>query len=447
MPRNGSGQYNLVYDWNDDKANGIKVLASRMQGQDEDIGTAITGSLASDGQTPLTGDLDFNNNKATDLSDGSDLGDSVNVSQVQTGEVQYYGVSSTISGGTDGEDYDIPAFATLLAYPVYTRFSFTCHFTCIDDPVARLDALATKTLVKSDGADGYSALEEGDMIADKEYIAVYNEDIDNTQIIIENPELPSDAQKATTTSFGQSYLSNRITISSGTDADHDIDFSAGNFQFDDGSGQAVSSALTKSIDSTWAEGNNQGGLDTGSVANDTTYYMLAIYNPTSQTADFLFSTSVDSPTMPSGYTKKKRIAALRTDGSANIRPGKYYFNPDGSYRFQYNSNITDVNVTSITTGSRTLYPLTVPPSFIAVFTFKGFTNTNSVGTKTIYITDPNQTETTTPTFKWIQGQVEDESVVAYLECGTDSSSQIGIRGDNSDPDIDIYTRGWIDYNL
>jgi len=190
MPRNGSGQYNLPYDWNDDKANGIKVLASRMQAQDQDIANALTGSLAKDGQTPLTGDLDFNNNKAVDLADGSDLGDAINVSQAQIGECQFYGVSTTTPAGTDGEDYDIAAFATVLTYPTYARFSFVCHFTCIVNPNARIDALAAKILKKSNGAGGYIALEAGDMIADKEYVAVYNEDISSSDIIIENPEIP-----------------------------------------------------------------------------------------------------------------------------------------------------------------------------------------------------------------------------------------------------------------
>ncbi|GAG80868.1 unnamed protein product, partial [marine sediment metagenome] len=47
---------------------------------------------------------------------------------------------------------------------------------------------------------------------------------------------------------GVALLPKQITISNGTDTDHDIDFTAGNFQFDDGSGQAVATALTKQID-------------------------------------------------------------------------------------------------------------------------------------------------------------------------------------------------------
>jgi hypothetical protein len=155
---------------------------------------------------------------------------------------------------------------------------------------------------------------------------------------------------ATTTIGGQSLLPQQITISNGTDADHDIDFTAGNFNFDDGSGQAVATALTKQLDAAWVAGDNAGGLDTGSVATDTTYYCFAIYNPATQTSDFLFSTSSSSPTMPSGYTKKKRIASLLTDGSGNIRNGNYTFF-DSGYRFIYNTILAAFTAASPVSGT------------------------------------------------------------------------------------------------
>tara|TARA_R110000823_G_scaffold219154_1_gene348155 strand:- start:149 stop:1654 length:1506 start_codon:yes stop_codon:yes gene_type:complete len=164
---------------------------------------------------------------------------------------------------------------------------------------------------------------------------------------------------ATTSSVGSSYLPDQITISNGTDADHDIDFTAGNFNFDDGSGQAVATALTKKLDAAWVAGNDQGGLDTGSIAADTTYYLFAIYNPTSTISDYLFSTSSSSPTMPSGYTKKKRIASLLTDGSSNIRNGSYTFNSDGSCDFFYTQPINDVSLSNPSTGTNS-YDITVP---------------------------------------------------------------------------------------
>ena len=163
----------------------------------------------------------------------------------------------------------------------------------------------------------------------------------------------------------QRLLPKQITIANGTDTSHDIDFTAGNFDFDDQSGQATLSAITKQIDAPWAEGTNAGGLDTGTVAADTFYYLFAIYNPATQTSDALFSASKTSPTLPSGYTKKKYIAALYTDGSANIQSGSYTFS-ESSYRFRYSTRILDLNKTSgLSTSSRSAETISCPPHTVA----------------------------------------------------------------------------------
>jgi hypothetical protein len=138
-------------------------------------------------------------------------------------------------------------------------------------------------------------------------------------------------QSATTSLAGTSLLLSPITISNNiSDANNDIDFSSGVFQFSDGSGQAVATALTKRLDANWAAGTNQGGLDTGTKANSTWYHCYAIYNPTTLASDFLFSTGATTPTvLPSGYTKFKRLGSIKTDGSGNIlgffQNGTYFF--------------------------------------------------------------------------------------------------------------------------
>ena len=256
--------------------------------------------------------------------------------------------------------------------------------------------------------------------------------------------IKSSSGLATTTTTGQSLLPQQITISNGTDTDHDIDFTAGNFNFDDGTGQAVATALTKQIDAVWAEGDNLGGLDTGTVAIDTTYHMFAIYNPTTSTSDFLFSASLSSPTLPSGYTKKRRIASLQTDGSSNIRNGNYTFFT-GGYRFIYNDNLTDINIGSTPTGSRTLYSLTVPPSVIVITTFYTKTTTGFAGTKSLYITNANYSDDTNTDIRWEQGVRENNIYSQYFETEVDSNSQIGIKGNDADPDIIVYTQGWTEY--
>lgn len=140
--------------------------------------------------------------------------------------------------------------------------------------------------------------------------------------------------QATTSTSGQSILSNPVTVVNGTDNEHDLDFSEGNFEFSDGSGQATITAMTKRFDAPWVAGTGNGGLDTGSLASDTAYYVYEIYNPTTGISDFIGTTTFDSPTLPSGFTKRSKniVVDFVTDGSGNIRNGRYIFN-DGGYFF------------------------------------------------------------------------------------------------------------------
>lgn len=96
---------------------------------------------------------------------------------------------------------------------------------------------------------------------------------------------------------------------------NDITINLGSFRSDDGTTDIVlGSAITKESDSVWAEGTNQGGIDTGSKAVNQVWAIYAIKNVTTGTVDVLFSLNFTSPTMPAGYTKKKLIWSFTTDG-------------------------------------------------------------------------------------------------------------------------------------
>jgi len=61
------------------------------------------------------------------------------------------------------------------------------------------------------------------------------------------------------------------------------------------------------------------GLDQGSEASDTWYYIYMIWNPSTETVAGLLSASSSNPTLPSGYDKKRLVGAVRNDGSSNFK--------------------------------------------------------------------------------------------------------------------------------
>lgn len=85
MPRNGSGQYiPTTSSWNP-ATNGNSATAADWNGLLSDLSAALTGSVASDGETPMTGNLQMGNNKVTGMAAPTVSGDGVRYDQLTKG--------------------------------------------------------------------------------------------------------------------------------------------------------------------------------------------------------------------------------------------------------------------------------------------------------------------------------------------------------------------------
>lgn len=119
--------------------------------------------------------------------------------------------------------------------------------------------------------------------------------------------------------FDANYITGLILSIDSGDTDHDIKISSGEARDGADSNDIVlSSDITKQIDAAWAVGDDAGGMDTGSVANNTIYYIWLIKRTDTGVEDALISASNSSPTMPTNYDKKRLIGVAKTDGSANL---------------------------------------------------------------------------------------------------------------------------------
>lgn len=77
----------------------------------------------------------------------------------------------------------------------------------------------------------------------------------------------------------------------------------------------LANALTKST-SAWAVGNNNGALDTGTIAANTWYHVFLIKRPDTRVVDVLVSLSPTAPTLPANYTLFRRIGSMKTNASS-----------------------------------------------------------------------------------------------------------------------------------
>jgi len=82
MSRNGSGTYTLPAG--NPVVTGTVIATTWANTTMNDLASAMTDSVAADGQTPMTGPLNMNSNKVTNLATGTINGDGINFTQFNT---------------------------------------------------------------------------------------------------------------------------------------------------------------------------------------------------------------------------------------------------------------------------------------------------------------------------------------------------------------------------
>jgi hypothetical protein len=274
----------------------------------------LSQCITKDGQTTITANIPLNNNKLTGVGNGTARTDVINVGQVQDNQFLYLG---TTSGSADA--YTLAPSPAITAYTATQQFTAKISATNLTTtPYLQLSAIANPTttavIKKLSATKTEIAVAIGDLVANGIYTFKRNS-ANDAWIVLElsNP--------ATTTNQGVSYLNNPITIANNaTNPNTQMDIGAGIVNYDNGNGQLLCQAITKTLQSSgsWTPGTNQNGLDTGARANTTWYQIFEIVKNSDNTSDILYSLSRTSPTIPSGYTLVAWISAIRTDGSGNI---------------------------------------------------------------------------------------------------------------------------------
>lgn len=233
------------------------------------------------------------------------------------------------------------------------------------------------------------------------------------------------------------YLYGMTLSNNASDATNDIDIASGVCVDSTGVSLLVGSALTKRLDAAWSAGTDQGGLDTGAIAN-TTYHVFAIKKDSDATVDYLFSTSATSPTMPVGYTYFRRIGSILRESAAIVG-----FVQDGDY-FRRKTGALDVNVTgpSSSAATRTLsVPIGIKViAFGNIYLAVGATDAFHL-LSDLDATDTAPSSVTSATL----GVSSSTSALSGFTCRTNTSAQIRGRHSNSNNDVlRVVTQGWMD---
>ncbi|WP_460928795.1 hypothetical protein [Shinella zoogloeoides] len=324
MPYDSNGNASLVPSYK--AVSGQTIRVEQHNPPLEDIASMLSQVILRSGVAPMSGNLRMGANRITGLADGIDPQDAATKKQLDDG------LSSITTGLDEQIEYIAEKIATKSADYQAVKADNSTSF--------RFTAAATLSFIQADDSDpdvpGLGANWHCEVWAVGGAVTLDpngSETINGTATLIVQR-----GQKATIFCTGsaffavitsdalsgpqlQGYIYGLALTTNASDAANDVDIAAGAAASDASPFylMQLASALTKRIDAAWAVGTNQGGLDTGTVGNNT-YYIWLIQRSDTLVTDALFSLSSTAPTMPANYDRKRLLGILSRTGGSNGTP-------------------------------------------------------------------------------------------------------------------------------
>lgn len=302
MPDDSNGVYSLPAGTI--VSTGDTILPSQHNPWANDNANAMSNRFSKDGRAPATGNWNLNNFRITNLGTPVATTDAVNKSYADSlGSVYATTSVNTAVGAADkGKWYRVTAAGVVIA-PGAAATLGANHFFRVKN-----DSSGFILIDPSNGGEtinGIAAL----IVPAGEEVFVICTGATFFATVYADPQQGSQLQ---------GYFNGLVLSINASDAANDIDIGAGSAASDIYPFylMQLASALTKRIDANWSAGNNQGGLDTGSVTN-ATYYIWLIQRSDTGVVDALFSLSSTAPTMPSNYDRKRLIGSLTRAAATN----------------------------------------------------------------------------------------------------------------------------------
>ena len=154
MARNGSGTYDLPAG--NPVATGTVISSVVQNNTMTDIGTALTGSVARDGQSPATANIPMGDNKLTGLATPTARTDATSLGSIQDG-VGVYG--ATVGGS--GNAITVTLAPVITAYAAGQKFSFIAGAANTGGVTININGVGAKAITKV----GTTALVANDILS------------------------------------------------------------------------------------------------------------------------------------------------------------------------------------------------------------------------------------------------------------------------------------------
>lgn len=244
----------------------------------------------------------------------------------------------------------------------------------------------------------------------------------------------------------RSYLSGLALSNNSGDALNDIDIAVGECR--DSTNvidMTLAAGLTKRIDAAWVVGSVQGGLDgTESVAGtpdtSTWYHLYLIMRPDTGVVDAIFSENASTPTLPTNYTRYRRIGSVFNGSGGDIKA----FSQNGDV-FNWTTVTTDNNGTT-DIAALTLQLVSTPLGIKTQPILTGSISQSGVGSINVQLADSTaSTAVIQAAFTAFDLETCDWNVAGGIF--TNTASQIFYRRDTTSATISaslLQTVGYID---
>jgi hypothetical protein len=330
---------------------------------------------------------------------------------------------TTFTTGGTSTAYTLTPMPALTALTAGQRFNVTFNATAGLTPTLAISGLAAKSLKLYDSTGAKVAASASTVISGMNADLIY----DGTDYVILN-QLPNNT-------ILQGHLNGLTMSTAGSSATMSI--AAGQAADSNNALYITLAAAISKTTSAWAVGTGNGGLDTGAIANNTSYHFYLIRRPDTGVVDVVFSTSASLPTLPTNYTQYRRIGGARTNGSAQWT--KFYQIGDQFYLTTPAASASNATI-AITKG---LVSLSVPTG-ISVVAMCTILIVNA-GTRNVRLyADADDDLAVTEDNLTNSNSAASTRTTFHRHVMTNTSGQVAWRADVSTTGGYLQTIGWID---